>query len=85
MALTHPSSCERLWHGAARTPDTRNLPIASRTTNADAIAPISDIVDHTIGLVKAEARKAGLWDGPTASACRIDRVHSAVAKAGGAS
>ena len=79
MALTHPSSCERLWHGAARTPDTRNLPIASRTTNADAMPPTSDIVEHTVGLVKAEARKVGLWIGPTASACRIDRVHTAAA------
>ena len=85
MALTQPSSCERLWHGAARTPDTRNLPIASRTTNADAMPPTSDIVVHTIALVTAEGRKAGLWDGPTASACRIDRVRSPVAEAGGTS
>ena len=60
MALTAPTSCERLRHDAARTLDTRNLPIGSRTTNADAIAPISDIVDHTIGLVKAEAWACGM-------------------------
>jgi len=66
MALTPPTSCERLRHGAARTLDTRNLPIESRTTNADAMPPTSDIVEHTIGLVKAEAHKVGLWDGPTA-------------------
>jgi len=72
MALTPPISCEGLRHGAARTLDTRNLPIDSRTTNADAMPPASDLVEHAIGLVKAEAFKVGLWDGPTRSACRTE-------------
>ena len=71
MALTAPTSCERLRLDAARTLDTRNLP-----TNADAMPRTSDIVEHAIGLVKAEARKVGLWDGPTASALpdRLSRL-----------
>jgi len=39
---------ERLRHGAARTLDTRNLPIESQTTNADAMPPTS-MIEHTIG------------------------------------
>jgi len=67
MALTTPTACERLRHDATRTLDTRNLPNGSRATSADAMPPTSDIIERTIGLVKAEARKVGLWDGPTAS------------------